>query len=186
MEMYERKQETIDMISYSSMWRQTNKTTVPKEVRFFLKSAGVLLIFSAIAKLISASGSARILEENDPIFPISFRITFWLAGSLELVIALICFFCKRYEMSILLTTWIATCFAFYRFSLWWIGWHRPCSCLGNLTDALHISPQIADTAMKTILAYLLLGSYASLFWLWRQKRKTPLAPPSSKTPASPV
>jgi len=44
--------------------------------------------------------------------------------------------------------------------------------MGNLTDALHIPPQIADTAMKIILAYLLIGSYASLFWLWRQHRKT--------------
>jgi cbb3-type cytochrome oxidase subunit 3 len=38
-------------------------------------------------------------------------------------------------------------------------------------DALHIPPQTADTAMKIILAYLLLGSYAMLFWLWRQRKK---------------
>ena len=43
--------------------------------------------------------------------------------------------------------------------------------MGNLTDALHIPPQTADTAMKIILAYLLIGSYASLFWLWRQRGK---------------
>jgi cbb3-type cytochrome oxidase subunit 3 len=43
--------------------------------------------------------------------------------------------------------------------------------LGNLTDALHIPPQAADTAMKIILAYLLIGSYATLFWLWRQRGK---------------
>jgi hypothetical protein len=30
--------------------------------------------------------------------------------------------------------------------------------------------------MKIILAYLLIGSYATLFWLWRQKRLTPLTP----------
>jgi hypothetical protein len=30
--------------------------------------------------------------------------------------------------------------------------------------------------MKIILAYLLLGSYATLFWLWRQRKK--LAPPN--------
>jgi hypothetical protein len=46
-----------------------------------------------------------------------------------------------------------------------------CPCLGNLTDALHITPQTADTAMKIILTYLLIGSYASLFWLWRQRNK---------------
>jgi hypothetical protein len=43
--------------------------------------------------------------------------------------------------------------------------------MGNLTDALHISPQVADTAIKIILVYLLLGSYAALFWLWLQRKK---------------
>jgi len=27
-------------------------------------------------------------------------------------------------------------------------------------------------AMKIILAYLLIGSYATLFWLWRQRKKS--------------
>ena len=54
-----------------------------------------------------------------------------------------------------------------------------CDVLGNLTDALHISPQTADTAMKIILGYLLVGSYGLLFWLWRQNRRVPTASPVS-------
>jgi cbb3-type cytochrome oxidase subunit 3 len=54
--------------------------------------------------------------------------------------------------------------------------------MGNLADALHIPPQIADTAMKIILAYLLIGSYATLFWLWRQKRKQSVISPNSNFP----
>jgi hypothetical protein len=34
-------------------------------------------------------------------------------------------------------------------------------------------------AMKIILAYLLLGSYATLFWLWKEKRKPSLVALSS-------
>jgi hypothetical protein len=60
----------------------------------------------------------------------------------------------------------------------WVGWHKPCSCLGNLTDALHIPPQTADTAMKIILAYLLIGSYGNLFWLWRQCKKSAAVSPT--------
>jgi len=30
--------------------------------------------------------------------------------------------------------------------------------------------------MKIILAYLLIGSYATLFWLWRQRKKAVPAP----------
>lgn len=45
--------------------------------------------------------------------------------------------------------------------------------------ALHISTETPDTAMKIILAYLLIGSYAILFWLWKEKRKTRIAALSS-------
>jgi cbb3-type cytochrome oxidase subunit 3 len=30
--------------------------------------------------------------------------------------------------------------------------------------------------MKIILVYLLIGSYATLFWLWRQRKKPVSAP----------
>ena len=56
--------------------------------------------------------------------------------------------------------------------LWYLGWQRPCSCLGNLTDTLHISPHVADVAMKIVLAYLLVGSYGGLLCLWKLNRKS--------------
>ena len=58
-----------------------------------------------------------------------------------------------------------------RFGLWWMGWHKPCNCLGNLTDALHLSPQTADNIMKVVLAYLLIGSYGLLFWGWWRRKQ---------------
>ncbi|MBI3849679.1 MAG: hypothetical protein HY298_05230 [Verrucomicrobia bacterium] len=45
---------------------------------------------------------------------------------------------------------------------------RADTCLGHLTDALHMSPQTADELMKVILAYLLIGSYALLQYQWRK------------------
>ena len=33
--------------------------------------------------------------------------------------------------------------------------------------------------MKIILAYLLIGSYAALFWLWRQRKKSVSKPASN-------
>jgi hypothetical protein len=142
-----------------------------KTIRFFIFSSGVLFMAAAIAKLISAIGSARILDNPDPILYISFRKIFWIVGGLELLVALICLFGRRIQLQSGLVACLSTNFALYRLGLWLIGWHRPCSCLGNLTDALHIPPQTADTAMKVILVYLLIGSYATLFWLWRQRKK---------------
>ena len=143
-----------------------------KILRIFIFSAGALLLATAIAKFISSFGSARILQTPDPILGISFRCVFWLVGTVELAIALACFLGKKIRLKAGLVAWLATTFVEYRLGLIWIGYQKPCSCLGNLTDALHIPPKTADTAIKFILAYLLLGSYATLFWLWRKGKKT--------------
>lgn len=126
----------------------------------------------------SGFGTAKLLVVADPILGIQFRHLMLVVGMVEIVVALLCFFSKGQKLVMGLVAWLATNFVVYRIGLWWVGYNKPCSCLGNLTDALHIPPETADTAMKTILAYLLLGSYASLFWLWQQKRNAPLVPPS--------
>jgi len=150
----------------------------------FIFSSGVILIITAIGKLISVSGSVRILQEHDPILAIPFRDVFLIVGGLELVVAAVCLFGKRLGLQAGLIAFLATDFVIYRLGLLLIGYHRPCHCLGNLTDALHISPETANTAMKIILAYLLVGSYAALFWILRQKRKALPVAPLSKTNAS--
>lgn len=145
-----------------------------KVIRSYIYVAGALLVITGIAKLVSAMGSARILENPDPILPLSFRKEFWMVGLFELGVAMVCFFGRKIALQSGLVAWLATNFAFYRLGLVMDDWHRPCPCLGNLTDAIHLAPEIADTAMKIVLAYLLLGSYATLFWLWRQHRKAGL------------
>jgi hypothetical protein len=82
---------------------------------------------------------------------------FRIVGGIEVAIALACIFSKRTWLPTGLLAWLATSFLAYRIGLVAVGYHRPCSCMGNLTDALHIPPQTADTAMKIILAYLLIG-----------------------------
>ena len=137
----------------------------------FVVGAGVILAITGIAKVWSGMGNAKFLSVADPITGVQFRLLLVVVGVVELVIALVCFFSKGHKLPLWLAAWLATNFVLYRFGLWWMDWHRPCSCLGNLTDALRISPQLADNIMKLALAYLLLGSYASLFWLWRQKKR---------------
>jgi hypothetical protein len=143
----------------------------PKIIGLFIFLSGILILITAAAKVLSGFGSARVLQYDDPIFSISFQSLFLIAGAIELIIAVVCFIGNSFYLRISLIAWFSTCLLLYRFGVIWIGYHKPCPCLGNLTDALHISPQIADMAMKIILAYLLIGSYASLFWLWRQRKK---------------
>lgn len=119
-----------------------------------------------------SAGHKKILMERDPIIGISIRNLILVAASIELAVAVICFYTKEILMSAMLIAWLSTNLLGYRIILALISYKKPCSCLGNLTDALHITPQTADTGMKIILAYLLLGSYTTLFWIWRQRRQS--------------
>ena len=157
-----------------------------KPINFFIYSAGVVLLVTAVAKLISGFGSAHVLQNLDPIMSLPFSRLMIAVGALELAIAGVCFFNKSQMMAAMLVAWFSTALLVYRMGLLWMGWQRPCHCLGNLTDALHISPQTADTAMKIILAYLLIGSYATLFWLWRQRKKSTSAPAPVKPDSAAV
>jgi asparagine N-glycosylation enzyme membrane subunit Stt3 len=135
-------------------------------LRYCVLCAGVLLVFTAAAKLVSSLGNARLLQYQDPILGASFRHVFWFAGTLELLIALVCLFGRSFALKVALLAWLSTAFLVYRLGLFWVGYQRPCKCLGNLTDALHVPPGIADACMMAMLVYLIISSYAALFWLW--------------------
>lgn len=130
----------------------------------------VLLLLTGLAKLLSSLGTAGILELPDPILTITFRHLFVIVGIIEIIVALLCLFSQKTGLWAALVAWLASGFAAYRFGLSWIGYRGACPCLGTLTSSLHISPQIADIAMKIILVFLLIASYATLIALWRQKR----------------
>ena len=139
--------------------------------KWFVLSAGAILAITGIAKVWSGFGNSQFLAVVDPIIGIEFGQLMLAVGAAEIVIALVCFFSKRQTLVLGLVTWISTSFVVYRLGLWWMGWHRPCNCLGNLTDALHISPQLADNIMKGVLAYLLIGSYGILIWQFRERTR---------------
>jgi hypothetical protein len=135
---------------------------------FFIGTAAVVLGLTALAKIFSALGHARLLAVQDPILSVGFGNLMVLVGLAELAVAFLC--CSRWlspQVKLALVAWLATNFLVYRIGLWWVGWKRPCSCLGTLTDALHIPAAAADTAMKAVLAFLLVGSYALLGWYRR-------------------
>ena len=140
--------------------------------RWFLLLAGIALGGSGGAKVLTVFGSARLLDAPDPIFGFPFRYLLLGVGVLELTIASRCCCRRSTAVNAMLVAWLASSFLVYRIGLWSIGWHHPCGCLGRLTDILHISPSLADNAMKGLLAYLLAGSYAIVFWHLKQGRGT--------------
>jgi len=150
-------------------------------IAWFQKPAGAILLSTGLAKAFSAIGQARALDVTDPLIGIPFRQLLLLVGLGELLIAFFCLFTDRRRLSLLAVAWLSTNFLVYRLGLWLIGWHRPCGCMGSLTDMLHLSDRAADNIMKGVLAYLLVGSYGILLWEWKRGRGTmaALAPPAA-------
>lgn len=138
----------------------------------YILSCGGLLLITAVAKVIASGSAVEVLRTLDPIFGVTFNNLILTAGIVEFIIACICIFSNRITLRAGLLAILSTNLLFYRFGLYLVGYHRPCICMGTFTASLHISEQTADTIMKIFLAYMFIGSYATLFWLWRQPKKT--------------
>ena len=138
--------------------------------KFFLFSSAAILTITGTAKILSAWGDSKILTVGDPVTGIPFGGLITTVGLVEIAIALTCLLCKRQAVSLGFVAWFSTNVVAYRVGLWGTGWKKPCNCLGNLTDVVHISPQTADSIMKVLLVYLLLGSYHFLIPAIRHKR----------------
>jgi hypothetical protein len=116
--------------------------------RWFNFTAGVILFITGAAKVWSAFGTVRILNYPDPVFEVSFGHLMFIVGIIELIISGLCLSNKCSRLATILVAYISTSFLVYRTGLRLADWRRPCRCLGNLTDALHISPK---TAIQTRL-----------------------------------
>lgn len=143
----------------------------------FVFAACALFTITGLAKIVAGLGDAKFLTVVDPILGLKFGQLMLLVGVVEIVIALVCIFSKRQTLALGLVAWMSTNFVVYRLGLYWMNWQKPCSCLGNLTDAIHIRPETADNIMKVLLAYLLIGSYGLLIWQWRQRKQLGGEPP---------
>ena len=146
--------------------------------QFFCPFRRCVFFTTAFAKIMSALGDAGILHGPDPIFGLEIRTVLLVAASIESIVALVCLRGMRSTLQVGLVLWLSNTFVLYRVGLWIVKYDKPCPCLGTMTDALHISPQAADLAMKILLAYLLIGSYGILFWQWRQGRAQKVDPPT--------
>lgn len=135
-----------------------------------LITTGSILTLSALAKLASALGTAKVLGMSDPLLGISYRYLLTGVAGLEILTACLCFLRKSSRLAIISVAWLCTSFLFYRVGLWWIGWKQPCKCMGTITDALHIDAQTADYIAVVLLGYMLIGSYGILLVEYRRSR----------------
>jgi hypothetical protein len=158
--------------------RKLSAVMTNRYTRWFFRIAGVALAITGVAKIITFFGKSGILDSQDPLLGFPFRDVLLAVGIIELIVAAVCLFKSKGwpRLCATLIALLSVNFLAYRIIFKLTGWHRTCGCLGNLTDVLHIPPEIADDVMKALLAFLLVGSSLILFQLRFRKQIPPVSP----------
>lgn len=136
----------------------------PSLTRIFLTSVAVVLFITASAKLISAFGSAKILQVPDPVFSLPYGELLLWAACLEFAILGTLLSAGRERAKLCLVGWAAGIFLLYRGANWLMVGGAPCPCLGTVTDYLQIPKGVADALLFSFLAYMVFG-YFLCTWL---------------------
>jgi hypothetical protein len=143
-----------------------------KWIRWFLLSAGVLLLAAALNRFLIAAGSARSLSMPEPLLGIPLHYAVFLVGVVELVVGLICLFGKRLGLLLGWLIWLSFDYVVYRAALLYLHCNPQTSCLGDPIDPLHLSRTILGPILPFLPFYLLLGGCAAALWLWRTGRES--------------
>lgn len=132
--------------------------------RFFIRSSAIILAFTALAKVISAAGSVKILALPDPLLLWSNRSILITLGIIEVSLSAYLITGKYQLRKLAALGFLASCFLGYRLGLTVMGYTAPCHCLGTITEALPITHELGNWLSKATLAYLFLGSHALMVW----------------------
>ena len=133
-----------------------------QKTRFFKITTGIL-ITTALAKLYAATGSAKVLQMEDPLLRIGYRPMIIYAGLLEIGIAAFLLKSRSDLQRALALFWLSGNFLWYHVANYFFGVHL-CACLGHLTDRLPLPNALA----QGVLLFLALWWFvASLNILWQ-------------------
>ena len=126
-------------------------------------AAGLLFLFGG-AKLLSVFGIAAILLAPEPIFNIRYKYFLFTSGLLEWGLALVILRFRRSHPNDCFLALIAFCTSawLYRYALYQSNHRGPCPCLGTLTQAINISPGLANQLSIAVLILLSVGSTGGL------------------------
>lgn len=132
----------------------------------FLKSAGAILLVSALARFLIAAGHGPLLSRPDPVLGFSLRYAVLLVGGFEFLVALICLFGRQVYFQIGWLAWLMTNFLVFQTGCYWMRCHPQATCIGSLTDPLQLARGGMGGLAIGVLVYLVVGSYTALIWLW--------------------
>ena len=141
-----------------------------KYIRYFIFSAGAILLAAALTRFLTAASQAQVWTLPDPVLGIPLRYAVLMVGTFELVVALICLFGKRIGLQVGLLAWLAINCLVFQIGAYAMHLHWQATGIGSLTDPLQLTRGITGIIIGFIPLYLLVASGTASFWLWIGKR----------------
>jgi len=135
----------------------------PKDEDWLYKSAAVLLLLTAAAKLYSSCGSVRILQVQDQLLHLGYRRVMILAALVEIVVAVFLLKSRINLRRSLALLWLSANFLAYHLGNYLLGIHY-CPCLGSLADRLPLPRGLPNVFLLVFAGFWFLASLESL---WR-------------------
>jgi hypothetical protein len=144
------------------------------EENWFYKSAAALLLLTALAKLYSSGGGARVLQVQDQLLHLGYRPVMILVALVEIAVALFLLKSRGDLTRSLVLLWLSSNFIAYRLGSYLLGVHT-CPCLGQLADRLPLPRGFADILLQLLVLYWFVGSLSTFWRLWGSEQWRRLA-----------
>lgn len=145
--------------------QRQGKSRMARILRVSVLFCGLLLLATATAKFFTLHDDPKYLYEEDPVLLVSWRTVMFLAASVESGIALICFLASRSRIAPVSITWFAAMAIIYRVGLQWLGYQKPCRCMGSFAEVVGIQESVLERVLVGGLVFLILVGCGHIFTL---------------------
>jgi len=135
-----------------------------KETNWFFKASAVMLVLTAMAKLYSSFGSAKVLVVQDELLHLGYRPLLISVALLEIGVAAFLIRGRSDFRKCLVMFWLSGNFLSYHLGNYLLGIHL-CPCLGHLTDRLPLPNGLTAVLLQFLVLYWFV---TSLNILWRE------------------
>jgi predicted RNA-binding Zn-ribbon protein involved in translation (DUF1610 family) len=142
-----------------------------KLTKFFIQSAGAVLLAAALVRFLIATGSDMVLVMPEPLLGLPLRYGVLLVGGFELFVALICLFGWQPGLQLGWLAWASTNYLVYWIGIFIMHCYPQTTCIGSLTDPLQLSRGKLGLMIELLPLYLFFGSCSGLLWLWWISRR---------------
>ncbi len=141
----------------------------------FFRMAAVVLLCTALAKLYSATGHAKLLAERDHLLHMDYRFLMIGVSVVEILLALLLLRNRSNVKRSLALLWLSSNFLVYHLGNYLFGFSY-CPCLGRLSDALPLPRGFGESMLRVLVLYWFAMS-SGIFWReWGTGQWARLAP----------